>query len=64
MGRQRAYSPIWYRVLLHWKFVFYGDVVNDNPEVGHRLPPFRFAGPSSRYLAVFWMVYEYATLVT
>lgn len=43
--------------------IFYGDVVNDNPGFGHRLPPFRFAGASSRYLAVFWMVYECATLV-
>mmetsp|Transcript_6665 Transcript_6665/g.11171 ORF Transcript_6665/g.11171 Transcript_6665/m.11171 type:complete len:200 (-) Transcript_6665:55-654(-) len=43
--------------------VFFGDVVDDNPGVGHRLPPFRFAGASIRYLAVFLMVYECTILV-
>lgn len=38
--------------------VFFGDVQGDNPGEGNRLPPFRFAGASSRYLAVFFMLYE------
>ena len=63
-----SFAALWTDVstVMYWLgvMVFYDEIGNDTKNlIGVRLPPFRFAGTASRYLAMYLMLYVVWTMM-